>query len=596
MGKRNSVILLSSDEEDTSDARLPGRSLRSRSKLVDSKSSLSSSRSKTAARPSRPRAPKKARISDSFLCTVKECDRFDEFETLYEDFSEDFAGFKVSAGVRRPDGMESWVDKYRPCALEELAVNKKKVEEVKLWFEKRIRATQEVHSQVLLITGPAGVGKSATIQVIASQFGATVCEWSTPTPTIWREHVYNSNSGIRYISKLDEFENFVEKAARYGLLPSTTNGSASVILLIDDLPVTTGRVAYHKLLRSLKLLSKSARVPTVILVTDYGRADSADTSIHRLEELSLSLEEDGAYKVAFNLITVNSIKKTLSRICSKEQCQITPEQIDLIANASGGDIRHAITSLQYFCVNPFSKMSKSSAKCCPSDLDAKSALVDHSLPFGRDQMLSLFHALGKFLHNKRETENVVAFRENVFPLKEGFTRLPLKMDAPERILCQSYGQARPVSEFLHENILDFLDEEAIEDAWAVTSYLGDADCLLSAPQVGRSYEAENILQSAAASVAVRGVLFGNAHSAPSRWHTIRRPNMWIVERTTRLNKYEMEYQRCVGYNGISLCSLSVFAIDYRPMLKWLGNRVASEEFDSMSLTNQQSDDDDIEDW
>ena len=36
-------------------------------------------------------------------------------------------------------------------------------------------------------------------------------------------------------------------------------------------------------------------------------------------------------------------------------------------------------------------------------------------------------------------------------LKEEFARLPLQMDAPEKVLSQAYGQARPVAEFLFEN-------------------------------------------------------------------------------------------------------------------------------------------------
>lgn len=47
----------------------------------------------------------------------------------------------------------------------------------------------------------------------------------------------------------------------------------------------------------------------------------------------------------------------------------------------------------------------------------------------------------------------------------------------------------------------------------MASYLGDADLLLATFHriVGRHNEIENVLQSAAASVAVRGVLFGNSH-------------------------------------------------------------------------------------
>jgi cell cycle checkpoint protein len=54
----------------------------------------------------------------------------------------------------------------------------------------------------------------------------------------------------------------------------------------------------------------------------------------------------------------------------------------------------------------------------------------------------------------------------------------------------------------------------------VASYLGDADVLLSTfrGMLAKYNEAENVLQSAAASVAVRGVLFGNSHPLPSRLH------------------------------------------------------------------------------
>lgn len=69
-------------------------------------------------------------------------------------------------------------------------------------------------------------------------------------------------------------------------------------------------------------------------------------------------------------------------------------------------------------------------------------------------------------------------------------------------------------------VLDFLCEEAIDDAWTVASYLSDADMLLATfrGMLTRYNEAENVLQTAAASVAVRGVLFGNSHPLPSRLH------------------------------------------------------------------------------
>lgn len=41
--------------------------------------------------------------------------------------------------------------------------------------------------------------------------------------------------------------------------------------------------------------------------------------------------------------------------------------------------------------------------------------------------------------------------KDLFVLKDRYKRFPLKMDSPERVLSQAHGQARPVSDFLHEN-------------------------------------------------------------------------------------------------------------------------------------------------
>ena len=64
-----------------------------------------------------------------------------------------------------------------------------------------------------------------------------------------------------------------------------------------------------------------------------------------------------------------------------------------------------------------------------------------------------------------------------------------------------------------------MGEEAIDDACVVASYLSDADFLLASVSgmLTRNYEAENVVQSSAASVSVRGVLFGNFHSLSSRY-------------------------------------------------------------------------------
>ncbi|GAU34210.1 hypothetical protein TSUD_209920 [Trifolium subterraneum] len=567
MPKRNSLVVLSSDDEELNTPK--ARSFSGTRTKPKPKTTASRGRNK------------KARVSSS----APRSSKLYEINLFDDDFNQVFTGSKVFAGTQRNTAGELWVDKYKPHSLEELAVHKKKVEEVKTWFEERLKPSKDVYrNNVLVVTGQAGVGKSAALHVIASHLGAIVCGWNTPTPVIWQEHLYNSGT--------------------------------------DDLPLMHNKAALGRLKDCLHLLVHTTQIPTAILVTDYGNTDSADFNARSVEELKTSLESSGACKIAFNPITVNSIKKVLFRICQMEQCDVTADHVDLIAQASGGDIRHAITSLQFFCLNPNQVCSLSQSTRSPHALKEESKkpveLDDgSSLYFGRDETLSLFHALGKFLHNKRETGVAAEYNPNNFLIQERFSRLPLKMDVPEKILCQAHVQPGPVADFLHENVLDFLNDEAVEDAWVLSSYLGDADILLAKLRgmVSSYNEAESILQSAAASIAVRGVLFGNSCPLSSRWHAIRRPKLWQVERESSYHKNEMFRQRIPACNRSSSYHMSIMATEYMPMFKLLGNRVGSgynelhqesvqnldtENFDidKMSLDDEAMEisEDDIEDW
>ncbi|XP_078442397.1 RADIATION SENSITIVE 17 isoform X2 [Wolffia australiana] len=465
-----------------------------------------------------------------------------DFDALSEDFLECINGVHVTRGKcqsasKRAAINELWVDKHKPHSIADLAVHKKKVEEVRFWLEERIKSPKDTAcSYTLLITGKAGVGKSAVIQIIASHLELEVCEWKTPTPTLWKEHLHNSNSSLSYVSKLDEFETFVDTVRRYPVLPSTnTNGLRKpIILLIDDLPVTNGTVGHRRLCECLRILACSALVPTVILVTEYSEDDSNGIRGCPMEEILSTLERVGAHKVCFNQLTVNSIRKVLSAICQREEYSVPEDVLNQIARHSQGDIRHAITSLQYFCLRPENSSNIASTPLKEnSNLEPFSSPVsnDASISFGRDDTLSLFHALGKFLHNKRAEGGV----EKGAVLDQRFVRLPLKMDAPEEILSQAHAQARPVIDFLHENVLDFLRDESADDAWTVASYLSDADCLLSSQGQrlkGAIHGGELLSQFAAASVAVRGVLFGNSRPSSPRWRSIRRPQLWQAERSS----------------------------------------------------------------
>ncbi|XP_062216222.1 cell cycle checkpoint protein RAD17-like isoform X2 [Phragmites australis] len=496
-----------------------------------------------------------------------------EFDMLSEGFSECLNDLGMSGSIR--ETKELWVDKYKPRSSAELAVHKKKVEDVKKWLEEKLNAPKHtVGGWTLALTGQTGVGKSATVKAIASDLGADLCEWTTPVPTLWAEHVH-ANSGLRYISKLEEFENFVEKIRKYSLLCPTSNRSQRklIIILIDDIPVTSGNVAFARLGKCLTGLIQTTQVPTVISLTHYHKSESNDTAMWNSDDLESLLQGAGAHKIAFNPVTTNSIKKILIRICKEERCDASEELVHQIAISSGGDIRHAIMSLQYFCLDPRRQNSALATSGTRAGSKSHDSLVpgqeSHGLssarpsPCGRDETLTLFHALGKFLHNKRETYGDVDIDLDPFPLKEKLRRNSLKMDVPEKILSQAHGKVRTVADFLYEN--------AVDDAWAVVSYLSEADCLLAGSPIA-SYSSENMAQLIAASVAARGVLFGNAHVAPSRWHTIRSPKFWQIEQTLRSTKDQILRERYDCSRTCSSCNFSDIVTEFRPFERWIGPR------------------------
>ncbi|XP_078151983.1 RADIATION SENSITIVE 17 isoform X2 [Carex rostrata] len=535
-----------------------------------------------------------------------------EFDMLSEDFSD--CRYDLSKSGPLFHTKELWVEKYKPRSLLDLAVHKKKVEEVKKWLEERLKMSKEgLSDYTLLLTGQAGTGKSAVIHAVASDIGAELCEWRTPTPTLWSEHSHNSNSGLRYMSKLEEFENFLETIRKYSLLTPmvTAESKKPVIVLIDDIPITNGKMGLARLSRCLMALTYSTKVPIVILITQCHKTEIGGGSSWYWEELEALIERAGAHKISFNPITVNSMKKVLLKISKEEKCEVSIELIEEIAKASRGDIRNAITSLQYYCLKP---------------QRAQQLMSSSSLSVGRDETLSLFHALGKFLHNKRDTAADPDYQDPPpFTLKERYKRKPMKMEMPELILSQAYSQARSVTDFLHENVLDFIEFDSVFDSWVVSSYLSDADCLLASGHMGMPSrravyeinESEGLAHIISASVSVRGVLFGNSQPAGSRWHSIRTPRIWQIEQSIRHIKDWMLRERYENLETFGSHSLSDLATDFKPVMQQLesqyleGSRNATKSqiqcpvqsntfsvgiLESERPNSDEATEDEIEDW
>lgn len=451
---------------------------------------------------------------------------------------------------------ELWVDKYSPEEISDLAVHSKKVGDVSRWLTSRLHdpGWRLPGGQLLCLTGPPGVGKSAVIRTLGKAFGLDFFEWKTPTPTQWQEHVHHGFTGQRYTSKLDEFELFLENARKFPVLPvqSNSNGPSKVkVLLIEDLPHVNDAAQTQQLCGLLHVLARSVCFMTVIIMTDVveeGGGRNMRVSSHR--DALQTLENAGATKIVFNPVTAKSIKKLLSKIARMEKCDWASRYIDAIAENCSGDLRHAISSLQFQHTGPSSNIFRARREVFEFGNARNPELEDAVLrgtefesgassspTYGRDNIFSLFHALGKFLHNKRHTDRPAeAAQESLLVLNEEYSRHPLDMEVPERIVSEAQIECPTLVAFLHENVLDFVDNDAIEDVADILAYLGDADLLLgrrprsSSSLALNDFTPSHIAALAAGSVATRGVLFANTHPAPRKWQSVRAPTLWFSER------------------------------------------------------------------
>lgn len=519
-----------------------------------------------------------------------------------------------------------WVDKYKPKTLTELAANKKKVAEVKAWIEGKLNGSlQNTGSHVLLLKGPTGVGKTTTIHLLIDLLGIEFYEWDTPTPTLWREYIHHINSGTSYISKLDEFEAFLDAIRKYPILNIGSSNATGrlrkdMLLLVDDLPTPNSWEACQQLCQGLRHLALSAQFPTIVSITEFTESGDREGPGRMIQELELALEQGGATKIVFNPLTSKSITKTLTKIWTAEHRSLPPEWLSYISESSGGDLRHAINSLQFYCLSKLSDtwdqgsfeypgLPKPQPNKHKRKKVAQSSILAFSFPaltnnvkssMGRDGILSLFHALGKVLHNKRHTDEIADSGQGTIVLEEKFVRYPSKMGVPEIVLSQAHTEPGTFSAFLHENVLDFINDEAIDDAWMAVSYLSDSDYLLGASSIRHlrrpqtlldldEVDSAHVVESIAGSVMTRGVLFANSHPAPPRWQSIRGPILWQVERSFREKKIEIFSERWVSGSLSGTCGLSILATEYKPFKHLLAQPVLQVQLKSIRDCKQGED-------
>lgn len=290
------------------------------------------------------------------------------------------------------------------------------------------------------------------LEVLSKEIGFEVLEWKNPGSVIPTEGPGEEDAFSSGLTGV--FEEFVGRAGRFGCLnmvsttPSprnnaegkrSTNGkslpktdkSKKKVILIEDFPnaLFTSSPAplasFRHTIKSFLAVPAPPRfsppVPPLVLIISESANISGSSAFtaHRLLSPEI-LHHPLATSITFNKIAPTFMVKALSAIIVQESREsgrrFGPSNPMLQALSSSGDIRSAIMGLEFLAVNgelgAFSEkvdsneQAKRKKKSGDNDLNEIERETLNAVT-QRESSLGFFHAVGRVLYNKRESNLMV---------------------------------------------------------------------------------------------------------------------------------------------------------------------------------------------
>lgn len=435
------------------------------------------------------------------------------------------------------------MQRFAPKEKADLAVNKKKVEEVEQWLEENLHNPKK-DVPMLLLCGPAGCGKTATIQCLAAGMCCRIQEWTTPvslTTFNRMEPGFGSRPEFFEDGQIERFEDFLFRTDRYGSLLSAASTSKKIIL-IEDVPNIFMRdpAEFHSFLRRYKQMG---RTPAVFIVSE-----SSDNMEFRLFPREF-LGELSIRKITFNPVAPTLLNKSLRKVLDEAQVVLgvqlpSPDDVEQIAAASKGDIRSAVNALEFACadptgkgeslpVRPSAKKKKWGTKKANKGmtLDGCGSKSSPSI-VERDTALQLFHSLGKILYCKREELDKMNEHDRLPEHMKDFERPP-PLEVPEAVFERTAVSEELFILFLHHNAAHFYTDT--ETAFSCSDWFSQSDVLQS------EWSSDNQMASYALSLATRGVMFDLKRPEGTRgWRPLEKPQWNVTSRSVKQKIYELK--------------------------------------------------------
>ncbi|XP_045302087.1 LOW QUALITY PROTEIN: cell cycle checkpoint protein RAD17 [Leopardus geoffroyi] len=452
---------------------------------------------------------------------------------------------------------EPWVDKYKPETQHELAVHKKKIEEVETWLKAKVLERQPKQGgSVLLITGPPGCGKTTTLKILSKEHGIQVQEWINPIlPDFQKDdfkEIFNSESSFQvfpYQSQITVFKEFLLRATKYNKLQMLGDDlrTDKRIILVEDLPNQFYRDS-HTLHEILRKYVHTGRCPLIFIISDSLGGDNNQRLLFPKE----IQEECAISNISFNPVAPTIMMKFLNRIVTMEANKngrniTVPDKtsLELLCQGCSGDIRSAINSLQFSSSkgeNSFwprkkgTSSLKSDAALSKSKRRKKTDRVFENQEVqaigGKDVSLFLFRALGKILYCKRASLTELGSPRLPSHLSE-YERDTLLVQ-PEEVVEMSHMPGELFNLYLHQNYLDFFVE--VDDVMRASEFLSFADILSG------DWNMRSLLRQYTTSIATRGVMhsntargFAHCQGRGSGFRPLHKPQWFFISKKYREN-------------------------------------------------------------
>ncbi|KAG5955414.1 hypothetical protein E4U58_007099 [Claviceps cyperi] len=418
------------------------------------------------------------------------------------------------------DESRPWSERFGPRNLDELAVHKRKIIDVRRWLDHVM--TGRLRQRVLVLKGAAGCGKTTTMRLLANDMGFELLEWKNPTST-----TRDLSTGTSFFSWSAQFDEFLGRGGKFGTLdidggspdsstPASSLGTATGrntkrVMLMEEFPTFFSRsnsvlssfrsaileyIAGHtsSSLTSFgnSMLPQSDPVrPLVLVITETllttASASADSLTAHRLLGPEI-LRHPGLGVIEFNAIAPTFLAKALDLVVLKEARQSgrrrTPGPQVLKRLGEIGDIRSAISSLEFLCLKgdgdsdwgaqvAFSKKLSKSAKEAISLTKGEAESLE--LISQREASLGIFHAVGKVVHNKRDDETSAddAVESSLPPYLSQHARPKRSQVFPDALIDETGTDTHTFISALHENYILSCESTGPMDLSTPMDYVND---------------------------------------------------------------------------------------------------------------------------